>query len=103
MQFVGEGNFAGLQNFAREDEERFGSYDCVLKGKQWVMSGTVVERNAAQECSLDRKLVSMSNPYGETYEYGPEMEYWEADYEWGGEAEVFSGAEVTELSEQLLG
>jgi hypothetical protein len=47
--------------------------------------------------------LSMSNPYGETYEYSPEMEYSEAErYEWGGEAEVFSEADLTELSEQLL-
>jgi hypothetical protein len=44
----------------------------------------------------------MSNPYNETFGYTPEMEYSEAEhFEWG-EAEVFSEAEVMELSEQLL-
>ncbi len=52
----------------------------------------------------------MSNPYGETFEYNPEMESLEAERfgwgnetEWGSEAEVFSEAEIMELSEQLLG
>jgi hypothetical protein len=45
----------------------------------------------------------MSNPYGETYEYSPEMEASEAEsYEWAGEGEVFSEAELMELGEQLL-
>jgi hypothetical protein len=45
----------------------------------------------------------MSNPYSATYEYGPEMEASEAEsYEWAGEGEVFSEAELMELGEQLL-
>ena len=38
-----------------------------------------------------------------TYGYGPEMEASEAEsYEWAGEGEVFSEAELMELGEQLL-
>jgi hypothetical protein len=46
----------------------------------------------------------MSHPYGETYEYAPEMEYSEAEHPGlETEAEVLSEAEVMELTEQLLG
>jgi hypothetical protein len=43
----------------------------------------------------------MSNPYGEMYEYVPEMDYSEQESS-EHEAEVFSEAEVMELSQQLL-
>jgi hypothetical protein len=67
------------------------------------MAGTVVEGNAAEERFLNRRLGSMSNPYGETYEYSPEMEYSEAEhYETAGEADLFSEVELMELGEQLL-